>query len=954
MDRRLATRLDRVLGSLVWLAALLSPASTAWCQTTPTIAVSPATNATVLRNGALTFSITTTSASTVQIQASPSLAGTGTFATAGALIVDLTFVNVGTTTLQFIANGAGGTSSTTVVVNVLASALSTYPTAGDFQWLSKGPDVPSGDWNAPTISDDGIYVAAASNTFSAVSLRFNRTAPSLTYRMVGAPCGISFCPALRPRISGNGRYVVFESNRYYDGTDAPALGNIWVWDSQTGITRRASVPNAGGVPNNPSFAADISRDGGYVSFLSTATNLTPDATFGGTKAFRADMSTVPATVAYVSGPYNTVESARMSSNGGRIVFRADNQLLQRDMAQSAPSFLGWLGHGTDMGDGEHSLTLSPDGRYAAQSILNGASFGVYVFDRLQGDVRSDLLYPANSNIGSIAASSGSGFVASAACSFSNYYNASVWIRARDGSESQLVQTDGPFEACDFGIDITPKGDLIAVSLPPLLTPNLFGQSPFDPQHIFVTKNPLYQPLPANIAQYQGGIPASSTNVKSSADGKVAVFQSEIPAEQLLCFDAESQVYSPGCAPSDSNGQPDVFRYDFDRNAVELISSPDGLVAVGGRNPDIDLRGEAIVFEAADNALPAKVHRDGRAYGVARAGKGNHFAIYLLRLIRGASQRSTNVLTVGRNGEAPDGNSQNPTISPDGHYVGFSTDATNINPGVDQNGVRDVVRVEVESGVVDCVSACPGMVADAPSDYPSVSNSGLVALETKATTLVKEYRSKLGLFTQIVVIEPGLLTTRTISRNAAGQAGSGNSQRPRITAAGNAVVYQSAAPITNDDTNGRIDVYLANLIANTNQRVSRKPPPGGKANPQAPKATAGVEDGDSLRPTISGDGRFIAFQTSATNLVDVDTNNVVDLVVAGVHSGELRRIYQGFGGIETDGASETPHLNNNGTHLGFHSFATNLDEAGDPDTSTSEPYVRSNPSARGVIFFDPFE
>src|SRR5690606_9316396 len=106
--------------------------------------------------------------------------------------------------------------------------------------------------------------------------------------------------------------------------------------------------------------------------------------------------------------------------------------------------------------------------------------------------------------------------------------------------------------------------------------------------------------------------------------------------------------------------------------------------------------------------------------------------------------------------------------------------------------------------------------------------------------------------------------------------------------------------------------------------------------------------------ISGAGRYIAFQTTATNLVDADSNGVADLIVADVRNGQMRRIYQGFGGVETNGASETPHLNNNGTQIGFHSFATNLDEIGDGDASTSEPYVRANPQAADVVFFDPFE
>lgn len=940
-----------------WASALLCLASLVmWpmrelhAQVPPTLSVSPS-SASVTQGGSQVFSVASTGAHTLQVQASPPMAGQGSYPLSGGFNLSLQFPQPGTVTLTFTATGAGGNAVRTVQVNVVPlGAAPSYPALGDFQWLSGGADVPAGDWNAPTISDTGVFVAAASDTFSGVALRFNRTAPSLSYQIIGAPCGSqTFCQAHRPRISGDARHVVFESRWDYDVNDLLPHSYVWVWDSQTGVSRRASVPNTGGWPNNDSFTADISRDGRYVSFLSTATNLTASATLGGTKAFRADMSTTPATVVHVSGPYNTVESARLSSSGQIVAFRADNQLLERDLLQPAPEFLGWLGSGSTMLGFEHSLSLSPDGRYAAQSILASGQVRTYVFDRLSSGVTSGS-FVADS-IGSVAASSGAGFVASAVCSFTNTYVAYVWINSRAGGGAYQGISAGTLESCDYGIDITPKGDLITVSLANLVVPNF---APPSTQQIYAVKNPLYQPLPANIAPYTGGIPANSTNVKSSADGKLAVFQSEIPAEQLLCFDAELQVPTPGCAPADGNGQPDVFRYDFDRNAVDLVSSPDGLTAVGGRNPDIDLSGEAIVFEAADGALAAKTLRDGKDYG-ARSGKGNTPAVFLARLLRNASQRTAQRLSVGTGGADPNGPSQNPSISPNGRYVSFSTHASNINPGGDNNGVTDVVRVEAATGTVACVSSCPGAEANQPSDHPSVSNAGLVALETRADALVKEYRGKgSSVFTQIVVVDPGRRTTRTLSRNAAGQPGEGPSGRPRISSAGTAVVYQSAAQITSDDANGRIDVYLANLIANTNQRISRKPPPGGKANAFAPKAVAGVEDGDSQLPTISGDGRFIAFQTTATNLVDTDANGVDDLVVVDARSGEMRRVSQGFGGVETDGASQTPHLNHNGTHLGFHSFATNLAELGDSDSTTSEPYVRDNPAAARVIFFDPFE
>jgi len=83
------------------------------------------------------------------------------------------------------------------------------------------------------------------------------------------------------------------------------------------------------------------------------------------------------------------------------------------------------------------------------------------------------------------------------------------------------------------------------------------------------------------------------------------------------------------------------------------------------------------------------------------------------------------------------------------------------------------------------------------------------------------------------------------------------------------------------------------------------------------------DNASINPSISSDGRFVAFESDATNLVADDTNNVTDVFVADVQNGSIERISLGLSGVEANGASTNPVISGNGRYVAFESFASNL-------------------------------
>ncbi len=85
------------------------------------------------------------------------------------------------------------------------------------------------------------------------------------------------------------------------------------------------------------------------------------------------------------------------------------------------------------------------------------------------------------------------------------------------------------------------------------------------------------------------------------------------------------------------------------------------------------------------------------------------------------------------------------------------------------------------------------------------------------------------------------------------------------------------------------------------------------------------DDRSVVPSASGDGRLIAFESNATNLVPDDDNNVSDIFVRDVATGETHRISVTSDGREADGPSRSPVISQDGSAVAFVSTASNLDD-----------------------------
>ena len=270
---------------------------------------------------------------------------------------------------------------------------------------------------------------------------------------------------------------------------------------------------------------------------------------------------------------------------------------------------------------------------------------------------------------------------------------------------------------------------------------------------------------------------------------------------------------------------------------------------------------------------------------------------------------TTRVSVSSTGEQANSYSSETSISADGRYVAFQSFASNLVVG-DTNGAPDVFVRDLGAGSTQRVSVrTNGGQANDGSYFPAISADGrYVAFQSFASNLaVGDTNGASDVFVRDLVAG----TTQRVSVRTDGGQANGGSYVPAISTDGGSVAFHShATNLVAGDTNDEVDVFVRDLAAGTTRRVSVRTG-GGQAN------------SDSYFPAISGDGRYVAFQSSAANLVADDTNDKVDVYVRDRVAGTTSRVSVGRGGRQSRGNSQYPAISADGRYVAFASFAGNL-------------------------------
>jgi CSLREA domain-containing protein len=182
------------------------------------------------------------------------------------------------------------------------------------------------------------------------------------------------------------------------------------------------------------------------------------------------------------------------------------------------------------------------------------------------------------------------------------------------------------------------------------------------------------------------------------------------------------------------------------------------------------------------------------------------------------------------------------------------------------------------------------------------------------------------------------TIRVSVSTAGAQATGGASQQPAISDDGTVVVFASAATdLVEGDGNGRYDVFVRDRAAGTTKLVSESP------DHRPANGDSGV---GSHAVALSADGRYVAFTSTASNLVDGDTNETVDVFVRDLLEGTTTRVSRSSEGLQGNGASDEPSISDDGRFVAFRSLASNL--LAGPDSNTVEDIFRHDRATGSTI------
>jgi hypothetical protein len=263
-----------------------------------------------------------------------------------------------------------------------------------------------------------------------------------------------------------------------------------------------------------------------------------------------------------------------------------------------------------------------------------------------------------------------------------------------------------------------------------------------------------------------------------------------------------------------------------------------------------------------------------------------------------------------------------TISNDGRYVAFNSRLNLIAD--DTNGVHDIYLYDRGRRALTRIStAMGGGNANAASFGAQITPNGryIVFTSTASNLVAGDTNARADVFRH----DRTTGETVRISVATGGAQGSGDSVLPRISDDGNLVAFRSNSfDLVANDANGVEDIFVRDITAGTTTRIS---------------VSVSGGDGDlvSLVPAISGNGRYVAFSSAATNLVPGDTNNVTDTFVRDRVLGTTTRISVSTNGGEANAGCNSPSISQDGRFISFLSRATNLAPGG-PD-GTTQLYVR---------------
>ncbi len=815
----------------------------------------------------------------------------------------------------------------------------------------------------------------ANGTTTLVSVNFSGT---------GAGNGDSIPTAL----STNGQFALFESTAsdILPG-DTNNATDIFLRDLVSGTNQLISVSTNGGFGNGASWESAMTPDGRYVAFASAANSLVAGDNNGIQDIFVRDTvagvtrlaspGATSASSSYVTGS----DAPQITPDGRYVVFRSSaiklaypsssvvNEVYVRDLIAATTMLASTNAHKLFAGTpNSYNQVISDDGQFVAfESSLS--TTGVIQRYNLQTGF-TDVIYTnavatfAYNHFRSVDMTPDGRFVAFIGNTDASGTNSSVFVWDAQSGVATLVSTN------------------LAGAVP---TNSVCDMPTIDPSGRWLTYFSTATNLTTNVVSgdfhlYIQALQAGTITLVDAGTNGAGLAKDLLSAPRLtpdgrfITFDGTDA----DLVANDNNRASDVFMADLTAGTNELISirqptlpsqTPGG--ATLGPVYSVNNNGRFVAFSGTGSGLLAS--------GYTNAYRGVFVRDQL---------NSTNILvSVDTNGlGGADGWSFEPSISGDGRYVAFTSGADNLVAN-DTNVAQDVFVRDLQAGVTSLVSVNtagtgPG---NAASYSPTISADGRYVLfhslaknlasgsfngsenlflrdlqvrtnyafttsgisavamtpdarfvayaptapfnfavwnsQTASTIYTKSTTSKV---TALAISPDGNRIAYSISTGSYAQDRAANSnwligsslvitnKGAQFTADSRFLVYATTAAQIANDTNGVTDVYLYDFQTRSNFLVSQS------------YLWAGAANGPSDSPTISADGRFIAYRSSATDLVAGATNGLPNVYVFDRQTTNTTLVsVSAYGNYAGNNRSFAPAFSGDSQTLVFPSWASDL-------------------------------
>jgi len=872
----------------------------------------------------------------------------------------------------------------------------------------------SGDSWAPILSADGRFVLFASTANNLVlnsndtpiPARFpanlnvflrdrtNQTTTLVSANLSGNAGGNG--DSLPVDLSEDGRYALFESTAsdLVPG-DTNQAADIFVRDLVSNSAVLVSISTKGGVGNGASRSPAITPDGRFVAFVSAANNLVPDDTNGIPDVFVHDLH-AGKTILVSEGargrppsPYlgYSSESPQITPDGRYVAFYSTATNLVTGVPVNGDIYVRDL-------VGETTVWASSGARAAVQAALHTTN--VVCYNHSISDDGRFVAYEASPVSGTLTAGLVFRYSLGTGITDVVHTNAAVTVAAYEDIHNLDMTPDGRFIAfiantngnagtttCVWVWDAQ-TGALTLGSGDPannIATNSICDWPTINPSGRFIAflssaANLVTNSLPGDYHLFLRDLQASATRL---VDVETNGAGSRVSAATAPCLTTNGGLVGFECpdgglVPNDRNGDYDVFVRDWAGDSTELISAHHpGLPSRTPNGPGF--------------FTPASVSTDGR--WVAFASDANNLVANDTNrcrdiFIRDLATGSLTLVSVSTNGVCGSRASSEPAISPEGRYVAFTSSANDLVPR-DVNNAPDVFLRDLQNGTTTLVSmnrlgTGPG---DKASYSPAVGAGGrYVLFRSQASTLVS---ASLSSGENLLLRDMLNQTNRALTTAGAGPAA--------MTADGRFVVYATSnAPpsLSVWDTQRAVRVFSNRLagitrvfsvaIATDGRRIAYSTPSGlysvqlpdgvttvldtndspacnalrfdgtgrfityTRASAASPKdqvylydleaslktlvstsyAIAGPANDRSDSPALSADGRFLAFRSLASDIVPGDTNGVPDIFLYDRQAGVNTLLSSSQpSGAAADNRSLTPVFSSDGSILFFQSWASDL-------------------------------